>query len=502
MPNKSQINRISLPFQLLKTFTEKELISFEKLLASGYLSSNKNLSALLKILKKQALHHKSFIPQLQYDVYKTLFDKEKIGGELQKLQSNKLNRLINDLGKLAEKFLMFERIKDTDKHNTVLLFPELNDRKQSLLYEKHLRAIEKKLSAIKKRGVEYHNECYNIQKEKGEMLFRNNALVNEDNYDVIQYHTDIKFLLEKLQYHLAEITIQSGYPNKVFDFSSYEACKALFNLPQYQENPLIQLYLLNIDLVEKADNDTYNLLFDALQQYQDIIPRSFLEPFYVNLNNYCAFQIAKGKFEFYKKLMTTYEVMHSNNLLAKNNIIDVAVLKNVVTIGCRLKEFDWANKILEENIGYVSDDIRESVFHYNKGVIEFSIHNYGSAQENFLRVGKIDEFHSIDQRVALLQCFYEIDKHYEFYTEQMIDSFRIFLTTTKKLTRANEVSYKNFISHFKKLYNFKKFASKYEKSLKIKKTIPSIIVSIKNEQLVWQREWLLTKAETLKNNCV
>lgn len=132
MPNKSRNHRISLPFQLLKTFTEKELINFEKLLDSGYLSANDILSTLLSVLKKNALHHTSFTPSLQHDVYKVLFEKENIGDALKAPQSKKLNRLMNELINAAEKFLMFEDLKNTDKYDAVMLYPKLVDRNQLL----------------------------------------------------------------------------------------------------------------------------------------------------------------------------------------------------------------------------------------------------------------------------------------------------------------------------------------------------------------------------------
>jgi len=81
MSNKSRNHRVSLPFQLLKTFTEKEFINFKKLLSSGYLSANESLYQLLSILKKQALHLTSFTPTLQLDVYKALCTQENTGEE-------------------------------------------------------------------------------------------------------------------------------------------------------------------------------------------------------------------------------------------------------------------------------------------------------------------------------------------------------------------------------------------------------------------------------------
>jgi len=64
---------------------------------------------------------------------------------------------MNELLNAAEKFLMFEKIKQTNEYDTTFLFTELIDRKQILLYSRRIKAAEKKLNLQKKRGVDYHN---------------------------------------------------------------------------------------------------------------------------------------------------------------------------------------------------------------------------------------------------------------------------------------------------------------------------------------------------------
>jgi len=501
MPNNSPTYRTSLPFELLKSFTQQELKNFEKLVDSGYLSTKQGLNKLLKSLRKHALDHLDFTPVIQCAVYNDLFENEKAIGLLNNNQKKKLSKIMNELLRVAAKFLMFERIKDTDEYDATILFPELVDRKQLMLYRKQLKAAEKKLNEVKKQGYKYHNQCYLIQKEKGHLLFINNALGKEDNYDVLQYHADLRYLLEKLNYHLSKITLQNRYPNKKFDFTPYLAIESLFKLSQYKQTPLIQLYLLNIDLVQKVDDKTYDLLFNALRHYQELIPASFLRIFYTNLNNYCSFQYIKGNLKYLKKLLSNYKLMHKNNLLVNDQKVDIAVLKNVVTVACSLKDFYWASKMLRENIDYVFSDVRDCVFHYNKGIIEFNMESYNKALDYFKKVKKIDEFHITDLKATLLQCFYETDKNYEDYTQQMIDTFRFFLSTTKKLKGPQSTSYKNFIFFFGKLYSLKKIFNRRERCLKIKKILPVLIQQITNKQFIRNREWLLSKAKALLDDC-
>lgn len=494
--NKTTKTRVFLSIELLKTFTTKEINAFKLFIDNKYLNADADLPVLLKLLTRYVLKIDKFTPDLQLKIYSKLFGEiHNNQATINKKQSGLLVNKLNKLLRLAEKFLMFETIKNTDEFNTTLLYPKLIERKQIMLYNRRLKSTEKKLTTEKKRGIDYYTQCYNIQQEKANLLFLNNALAKEDNYDVLQYYTDIKYLLENLQYHLAKITLKNVHPDKVYDFSSYKACEALFQLPQYQKNPLIKLWLLNIDLVQKNDDETYHLLLKTLQQYQQNIPSNILRPFYKNLNNYCAIQLSKGKLQFYQNLWLNYKVMHSNSLLVKENSIDIASLKNIVTVACRLDEFSWAIKILDENIGYVSKNMRDSVYNYNRGAIEFAKNNFDYALHHFNKVRKIDSSHFIALKIFMLQCFYEIDEYYETATQQMIDSFRIFISTKKINTKT---SYKNFIIIFNKLYKFKHTNSKMDERLTVEKRLLSINDVITNRKKIWQKKWLLKKVEALQ----
>lgn len=87
MKNKSLSYRTSLPFELLKSFSENELHDFEKLITSGYLSIKQGLDELLKALKKYALDRTDFTPGIQCIIYNVLFSKEqKAEGTLNNFQ--------------------------------------------------------------------------------------------------------------------------------------------------------------------------------------------------------------------------------------------------------------------------------------------------------------------------------------------------------------------------------------------------------------------------------
>jgi len=499
MPIKSPGSRISLPFQLLKSFTEKELNHFEKLINSGYLSAKQGLDLLLKSLKRHALHHDNFTPQLQCTVYGSLYSQEKTDTVLNDKQKKKLSKAMTNLLTLAEKFLMFEKIKGTDDHDSTLLFPELIDRKQLLLYSRRVKATEKKLSQEKKPSADHYTKNYLIQAEKARLYYITNALVKEDNYDEYQYYLDVKYILEKLNLHLMKITVLNIYADRKFDLSPYKAIKKLLKLPQYFNNTLIYLSLLNIELVQKDDDNTFFTLLDEIVTQADKVPANNLKRFYSNLSNYCIRQEAKGRLEFTKYLFEIYNYMDKGKLLLKNDSIDVRLLKNLITYACRVNEFDWAYNKLAFYIEYVSKDVRNDVFTYNRGVITFNQQNYTDTLSLLAKVKKIDHTYDLGLRMIQLQCFYETDYCYEESTQQMINSLKAFVKENKKLVKKQKTAYLNFLFVFNKLYKLKDTPDKLSLQSIIDKVLPEVKKRLFEYDLIREKKWLLHKIKILEN---
>jgi len=500
MPNKSPTYRTSLPFKLLKTFTNEELKSFSKLISSGYLTTKQNLVKLLKSLKKNALYNTDFTTAIQCVIYNDLFEEDETAELLNDKQRKRLSKAMNELLHAAEKFLMFERIKETYDHNPTLLFPELINRKQLLLYSRRIKATEKKLDDQKRRGIEYYKQCKNIQHERVRLQFINNILVKEDNYDELQFHIDIKYLLEKLQYHLAKVTLQRRYAHKVFNLNSFKAIQTMLDFPEYKSNPLVQMYILNIQLVESEKETTYLALSKLLEEKRDFIPSDFLNIFYVNLTNYCTTQIAKGDLTYYKYLFEIYNNMDLANILVSHKSIELALLKNIITIACRVRAFNWANEKLDKYIKFVPLAIRQSVFEYHKGILAFNQEKYEVALAHFMEVKKIDNNHELSLKIVQLQCFYESDAEYKTETQQMIDSLKTYIHQNKRLSKRQKSAYFNFISVFNKLYKYKDIPGKRNRNFVLKKALPKTKQQLQKFDLISSKQWLLSKIEILESS--
>lgn len=497
--HKSQKTRLIVSLELLKTFTENELVNFDDYINCNYHNTNKKLCLLFKKLRQYALKTDSFSDEVQLKIYQDVIGKAKNQKVLNTVQKKDLNKGMNHLLNLAESFLMVEQLKQKESKQYELLFPQLINRKQMVLYNRRLKTKLKEIEVNSKRGIDYHMAQYNLQVLKAEVLFLGNKMTKEDDYDTLQYYLDSKYIIEKLKFHLAKITLLKRATNKRFDLAPYKAIQSLIKLDQYKSNPLIHLYLLNIDLVEKSDDNSFQLLIDKINQQQELIPTRVLKTFYINLTSYCADQITKGRLNFYDESFSIYKKMHQFGILTSANVMPVRLLKNIITIACRVEAFNWAKDILIHYIDNITKDVRNSVLQYNLGIIEFNQQNYSNALIHFNQVLKIDDTHDIGIRISRLKCFYEIDQYYEITTQKIIDNIKVYFCNNKKLTETEKTAHLNFISAFNKLYKFKHDVLKiHRKDQKIKKAFTDIKQVIYESQTVKEKQWLTDKMKALQ----
>lgn len=485
--------RISLLVELLKSFTEKEVTLFAEFIESSYFNKDQTLIVLLKKLKRYALGTEKFIPDLQLKVYEEAYcDKPLNQTELTKKQYMFLNNKQSRLLRLAEQFLMIENFKAKENTRPEYLYPELIDKNQTNLYQRHLKSDIKMLKNESTRNVDFYLIQYKLQKAILYTQIKNGEIDKLDNYDDLQHYLNINYILEKLQFHLAQITLKNIYKNKTYKFSTVSEISNLLKMPIYANNPLIKIYLANIELANNQNDKSFNYLLNIINENNHILVPGFLRIFYVNLANYCSSQLKKGKVEYYQKLFDIYKGMHESNLFVKENFIDSNFFKNVITVSCAVEQFDWANNVLLYYKKFIQPKIRESIFCYNKGVIEFNQNNYLLAQEWFLKVDKINDTFEIGLRIFMLQCIFEVEQDYNEATKQSFESAKQFFKRNVKLSSINKNSYLNFINTFIDLYKFKHKITKFNLK-KIKNKLNQL-------KVVHKKKWLSEKISEMGGN--
>lgn len=479
-----------LCIELLNTFSKKELDSLSEIASCQYFNTDKYVIKLLETLKKSVLGKRTFTPDVQVSVYKKVFSVLPTSKKtLNKKEKGILNVKMNVLTRLAEKFLSIQTLEQDESYKCDLLYNKLLERKQFWLFNRHI-AKDKKLLTKKTKKEDYYKHFYKLEKTIFDYLHLDGKLVKKDNIPDIDYALDVNYILRKLSLYAAALSLKNASAQKKYNFSTINAIGPLLDLPQYAQNTHIALSRLSYELMETQSSEVYLDLLESLDKFADSVPTLAQKNYYSVATSFCAGRIRKGELDYTQDMFDLHKVMHKKNLLIENGVMPIRILKNMITMGCQTENFEWSEEILEYYYPFIRENVRESVYQYNMGMIAFHQKKYDKAHDKFIQVNKVDIAYDINVRVLILKCLYEKEKEYDEYTMQSFRSADKFFRTNKILTEQNKKGYINFINILINLYNIRHGDTKV--------SIDDIAEKLTQQALNSDKRWLLAKIEELK----
>ena len=485
---KSESIRYSSCIELLSSFTEKEMNGLGHFVSCHHFNSDIFVVELLKTLQKNILHKRIFDDVAQRLVYEKIFAENVSAKNWNEAKKKVLSAKLSLLTRLAERFLSIEALHENAAYRSDLLYQKLLDKRQFKLFNRHLKKDKKQLEATSQKGINYYAQGQKMESNVLDYLHRSGKLYKEDNLQDLVYQMDIHYFLDKLSRYITLLALE-GATQKTYDTSAMEATSHLLDLPQYERHPLIQVYRTTIHLMQQQSETTYRHLLELLDNYAALIPEKDLSGFYIVATNFCVRQIKKGLFS-YENMFDLYKVMDEKNLLIEGDFIPVNKLKNTITAACRIHHFEWAESAIKKYHHFIRKSVRESVYHFNWGVIFFYKNDYKSALHHFVRVENVNLNYDIDSRMMIMKSHYEIDKEYDERTLQIFRSTERFFNANQSLSSIDKRAYKNFIRTLINVYRIRHRATKM--------TLESIKEKLNRQEVNSDKKWLAEKIEGLR----
>lgn len=477
-----------LCIELLKKFSMKELTALACFVESKYFNTDELLVKLLAALKQWVLCEEHFNNALLAEVYKMVFDEKVIKGELNAQQKKLFNYKLSALLRLTERFLVIESIDEYPAYYDDILYEKILGKRQFKLFKRHIKRSKKQLEVSTKKNMKDYEHLQKIEENILDYQYLSNQLQTQDNLPTLIYFTDIAYLSKKLGQY-STILFLEDVTSKKYDISAIEAIKELLDIPEYTSHPLIQIYQVANRLTKTQNELVYKELLVLLENHSVSITKADLKGFYTIAANFCARQIQKGQFGF-QQLFEVYKTMDEKNLLFDTNFISVDELKTIVAASCRIGKFDWALQMIEKYQPYVEKKTRQSVYHFNLGVVAFYQQDYPKALHHFIRVESVNFNYDINCRVIMLKSHYECDKEYDERTLQIFRSAEKYFNENQQLTTKNKKAYKNFIRTFINVYRIRFGATKMK--------LEDLTKKLEKQDVNSDKKWLLEKIEQIK----
>ncbi len=491
--NKTK-NKKARPFlliELLNTFSKRELEHFSSFVNCTYFNTDKYAMALLDVLIKQVIHQTDFDQAVQCIVFKSIFpEKAAPKSALDIQQKSLLLAKMNLLMRLAEQFLCNESLKNNAACRTELLYAQLLERNQFFLFNRQLTKDEKTLDEQPAKGVDQYAHQFRMELGRLNYLHQRGYILKEDNLPELIESLDVFYLLNKLNLHTTCITMTRAIAKKKYDYEPMKIAEQLMDLPQYTKYPLIRIHHRAIELLNTNKLKDYQELLQLLDQYSETIPVVDLNNFYKIAINFCSQKIVEGHSDFYQHAFDLYRIMDNKNLLLERNFMPAAKLKNIITLCCRLGQFEWAMDTIEKYRPHLEKKYADSIYHFNMGAVAFYQNNFKTALSHFIRVEKVNITYNINSRAMLLKSHYELDTEYDERTMRTFLMAERFVKTNKSLRFEDKRAYRNFIRLLMNLYRVRHRASRV--------TPERLMEKLNNYDLISDKRWLADKIGDLK----
>jgi hypothetical protein len=474
-------------FRLLRSMTESETTSFRDFVSSPYFNKNKNLEEFLKLIIHQGFLSKPAISK--EEVLKKLFP-DASGSK------KRLPDLMHGLMQLLEEFLVEEKYRKNHFQRKISLM--------SVAYERELdpmvNSIEKDIDMLHKqnpvRDSNYFYESFMIHSQRDYSFRLLGKISDNNNLSEKIEQLDLFYLALKLK-DSCELLNRSMIVSSQFDLALVEHLILYLQAhhSQYEEHPAIQIYLASYLIFTGVDHENNFLkLVDLLRQNGSCFSEDELRSLYTYAQNHCIRQINQGNIAFTRHLFNLYNEIFSTGLVFGDNKSIQWDFKNFVSLGLRLKEFDWTLNIINTFKDKLPAAIRQNAYTYNLANYYYETGDYKKATRLLNSVEFTDIYYCLDSKAMLLKIFYKVEEEESFYA--LISSFGNYLRRNKLIAGNSAEVYHNLIRFTKKAFLLK-IKLPYQRKKDYQKKIEGLKNDILETRNVANINWLLQEVDAL-----
>ncbi|MCB0722899.1 MAG: hypothetical protein KDC42_11395 [Ignavibacteriae bacterium] len=483
---------------LFKTFTPSEFKEFEKFLSSPFHSGDRNLKPLFEIVKKY--YPKFDDPKFtKEETFRVLYPDEKF-------DEARIRKLMSFLLKMGEDYLVAIALRNDKYERNFLLLKEFRERELDTPYKGLANTMEKEISTTKfpveiyfAKRLDYCRETfiyyYDYKYDYGKAF----ELVNE------QLTNSTSLFLFFLFRALNTKSIAEKFHATDYDKTIHSAIRNTFEIEKFfnseaKGNETIEIMLPGF-YISKALEDIFDfesyekgkkLLIENIGKYNTTSQHAFFR----DLRSINIYREHYGETESIKqeaqkeifeiiKLMFEYEAVIPDN----EKYLPVNSFKIILNSALINKDYQWAEKFIEEYIPRLEPEQRKSMKYFALAFLEVKRGNYEKCLEYIINI-KIDTpFIKFTVRHLNFIVFYELELYEE--ARYFLDTTQKYYSNTREIPSAVKEEGQNFVKYYKMLLRYSDKLQSEEIEMNFKKLL--------SEKVLTNKEWLLEKFEGIVN---
>lgn len=422
----------STVIEILRHFSEDDIVQFSDFVNSPYFNKNKNVSKLYLEIKKN-------IPD---------FDNEKMKKEnlWKKIYPAKnfnygvMKNLIHELTKLLEQFMVTEySAKDELAYNRNLIYALLEQQNFKLYNHKYNKILkdyfknpDKRLTVFANRYYELYSEIL-LSKAHDPLTYTKSTLLgeiitNSENFSAISILivSMINFLNVKPLMNIGGITSEETMIQSLRLLDKEKINKILNYLKINSEKDYRILncyYNFYLSMSNLSDSGLYFKAKECLTAERHLFSRKELRILCIGLHNLCYNMPVKvNKINEHYGI---YKFMDENNvLLEENNLIHHIHYDNYVYQLINLNKTDELEQFINKYSKYLDEKLHEGYYNHAMAELNFLRGKFEKSLEHILKINYEFAKLKVPIKVLHIKCFYELNEYEKF--KYLYESYKKF----------------------------------------------------------------------------
>ncbi|MEM1215834.1 MAG: hypothetical protein AAGJ82_09130 [Bacteroidota bacterium] len=466
----------------LRNLTAKQRQRFKVYVNSAYFNQHKLSIKLLNYIYK----HIDKRPQklARELVFAVLFP-----GEAYEEQA--LFNQMSALKKLFHRFLAQQQYEAQHFQEDTFLLKASLDNNQYELLTNRAKQIRKKLDAYPFRDTDQHAASYSYSSTMMSYHANHGDRSKPTVFQELSTQLDRYYILEKLR-HSCTLTANQILINSRYDLGLLEDVLRyvethIDDLQEDGEHSILLHYTILMSMRDSENPAHYQLLKSMLRDKIHCFNNADKGTLYLAANNYCVRQINNGYSEFRKELFDLYKEGLRTELILQNGVLNEWSYKNITALGCSLSDWEWTEQFLEDYREKLPKHTQENSYNYNMAHLNIKKKRYDVARDHLLQVRFSDVKYHLNYNILLMSTYYALDDMEALLS--LIDTFRIYVMRSKKITVDQKRQYTNFLRFARKLTLIKQTPRAYGEDPKEIK-FAQLYLQIRDSKNIVNRYWL------------
>jgi hypothetical protein len=460
-------------------FSKTELKQFSAFVASPYFNTHKHVMQLHEFITTNLYQPEACTKPA---AYKYVFGKGKP-------DEQQVSDLMTYLYRLTQKFFAVTNFLSDPASTQVHAANEL--RKRGMKKE-----LKKTIDAAVEEPTQSSFILYKLFEEADLDFISSGARKPDDNLQKKSDNLDQFYFAEKLK-NACEMINRNRIINAGYEAQFIEPVIEIVNGNGifFSTNPATVIYKnIYSSLTDPENPEPFAELKKMLAQNATAINSAEAYNMYSYAQNYCIRKINNGNTDFLKELFTIYQTQIAQQRICTGETLSEWDFKNIVSVGCRLKEFDYCQKFIESWKDKLQPDVRENAYQFNMAHLLYEKKDLKSALRLLQSVQFTDIFYNLSARSIMMKAAYEEED--ADLLDYCTDAFKAFILRNKNISTQQKQSHLNFIRLTKTLNKIRIAAVSMNKTT-FQKERSALSDKVNNSKGVTNKPWLIAMVNQL-----